>query len=322
MSTFLSTLQQSVERHKILPGERLMIACSGGADSTVLLHAFLMLPNFQSPDIVVAHFNHGLRGEESDADEEFVKDLSQSLQVAVVTEKATDAYESEEQLRNARYQFLKTAAADDNCPTIALGHHGDDQTETVLHNIVRGTGLRGLAGIPAERKFGSARIVRPLLHLTRRQILDFAECHKVSFRADSSNRSLDYTRNRIRQNTLPQLTEDINSSASENLRSLGREAAECLNYLDEIAQSVLSEAIIERQPDSCRLSTSVMCGQPPFLRRHVFRLLWQQQLWPLQKMTASHWYRLADEIQQPTRFDLPGDVTFVSDPRLTRLFKR
>lgn len=322
MFSFLKHLSATYSRLGIQATDRLLVACSGGMDSTALLHATLKLTEFDSRNLIIGHFNHGLRGEESDADESFVTELSRCFGCRLASQKATFQGKNEEQLRQLRYDFLRSTAAQFECTTVVLAHHADDQAETILHNIARGTGWRGLGGIHEMREMDELRFVRPLLQLTRKQIAEFTAEHDIPFRTDTSNSSLLFTRNIIRQQTLPHLTEAINTATPQHLVCLGQEATELLNYLDQVASSLLQNAMIEQQPLSCRLKIPQLRQHAPVILRHAFRLLWDRQNWPLQKMSTEHWHNLVDAVHHESRRDLPTGVTVVSDQQLLRLLRR
>jgi len=194
-----------------------LVAVSGGADSVALARGLCQLRAPGEGRLVLAHFNHRLRGAESDADEQFVEELARELGVKFITESAPPpplplspspplASPSEASLRDLRYEFLRHAANESGARYVATAHTADDQVETILLNIVRGTGLAGLAGIPRVRAFTqAATIVRPLLDVTRAEVLDYLQWLGAAFREDATNSSLHYTRNRVRHELLPLL---------------------------------------------------------------------------------------------------------------------
>ena len=201
----------------LLPdGARVLCALSGGADSVCLLH--LLVREGRGITLAAAHFNHGLRGEESDGDEEFCRKLCGELGVPffsargdVAAEAARDRVSTEEAGRRARYAFLYDAAGRWGADCIATAHNRRDNAETMLINLARGTGTAGLSGIPPRR----GMLVRPLLDAGREEILAYLETNRLPHREDSSNRSDDYTRNRLRHSVLPVL-EEIRPGFEEN----------------------------------------------------------------------------------------------------------
>lgn len=200
-------------------GDRLIVAVSGGVDSVVLCD----LCHRNGLHFEMAHVNFGLRGEESDADAMFVKELSAKYKVTLHTKRVdTDAYCRENKLsvqvaaRELRYAWFDHLL-EKGGGYVLTAHHADDNVETVLMNFFRGTGIRGLRGIP-ERAGG---YVRPLLSFTRAEIIGYAQHHQISWREDSSNASEKYTRNYFRNTIMPlvrQVFPDADKNISENAR--------------------------------------------------------------------------------------------------------
>ncbi len=202
------------ENNHIVCTQQYLVAVSGGLDSMVLLHLVSTMPN----SIQVAHINYQLRGQASDMDAQLVEDFCTKHQI-VFHKKVIDtkAYLAENKLglqegaRNIRYQFFTEIIGDNNIK-ILTAHHANDNVETVLMHIARGTGFKGLTGIPVINK----TIIRPLLHYTRAQIEAYATLHEVPFRTDASNSINDYTRNAIRNTLLP-TWQKIQPSLQENI---------------------------------------------------------------------------------------------------------
>jgi tRNA(Ile)-lysidine synthase len=192
-------------------GESIGVAVSGGADSLYLLHHL----RAQNLKLTVLHVNHKLRGSESDADEEFVRALACSLSLPFLRHAAPVAIGNQEQeARESRNSWFRSLIAEGIVNRIALGHNQSDQAETVLFRFLRGSGTAGLAAIRPETSDG---FFRPLLHLTREQIRASLKERGILWREDSSNRSADFARNRIRQTLLPQLTRDWNPALARTL---------------------------------------------------------------------------------------------------------
>jgi tRNA(Ile)-lysidine synthase len=228
-----------------LDGAPLLVAVSGGIDSLVLLHALLELTRGSSLKLSIGHVNHGLRGPESQADQEFVEDLARKWGVpANVREVAPgDLREGtssrlrptlQEACRTLRYAALREMAVESGCAQIATAHTLDDQAETVLLRLMRGSGPDGLGGIPERSADGI--LVRPLLRVSRAQIADYAEARGIRWREDASNASPEYARNRLRLHWLPGLIADFNPQllmAIGDLAEAHRTDAEWIDALVE-----------------------------------------------------------------------------------------
>ena len=231
--------QKKLESQGMLKhGDRLWVACSGGPDSVALLHLLRGLPPPYRLRLGVIHFDHGLRGRKSSADCAFVRRLARSMKIPFYSAKASglrqrakaEKQSLEEAAREERYAFFSKAAKKEGVRKIASGHTLDDQAETVLMRLIRGTGLRGLAGIRRTVKMKGVIFVRPLMDFTKTQILEWLTREKIAFRMDASNDSSVYERNKIRHLFLPWLKQEIHPRVVETLARVA-DAAEDENQL-------------------------------------------------------------------------------------------
>ena len=191
-------------------GDRLGVAVSGGADSVVLFHIFRELTKEFSIDLTILHVNHQLRGVESDADEEFVRQLASTHNVPLLVEAGpVQIGNLEGEARRVRRLFFHRMMQDGHVNRIALGHTRTDQAETVLFRLLRGSGPTGLAAMPFVSKDG---LIRPLLTTNREEMRQFAESRRMAWREDSSNQDLRFARNRLRLQTIPSLVRDYNAN--------------------------------------------------------------------------------------------------------------
>jgi tRNA(Ile)-lysidine synthase len=217
-------------------GDRLGVAVSGGADSVVLLHILHRLAGQLEVELAVLHMNHHLRAAESEEDEAFVRSLAATMGLPFV---GGQSYLSESNLeaeaRRLRREFFATCRQSHDLNRIALGHTQNDQAETVLHRFLRGTGLRGLAGMRLVTPDG---LIRPLLTTSRREVREWAAQEGIEWREDSSNSDLRFTRNRLRQETIPRLAREYNENLEAVLAGTAMLAQAEEDYWDEQVERV------------------------------------------------------------------------------------
>ncbi|WP_197443778.1 tRNA lysidine(34) synthetase TilS [Maioricimonas rarisocia] len=285
-----------------IAGGTIVVGVSGGVDSVALLCGLAQLAASQHLKPVAAHLDHGLRGSRSAEDAAWVARLAERLQIPVVTDHVDVASRAaaagkgiEETARTVRYEFLQAVATDHIARWIAVAHSADDQSETILHHIVRGTGLSGLRGMPAERTLPCGVVlVRPLLGMTRAELETYLAEIGQDYRVDDSNDDPQFTRNRLRHSVLPVLRRECNPQVDEALRRLGAQASELQSAMQTLAERCLDAAVRDLQPQVARLDWIVLADQPRHLVREVFLQLWTRQRWPRQRMGFEHWDRLAD----------------------------
>lgn len=241
-----------VQFHMIEHGDVVIAGVSGGADSVCLLLTLCSLREKFGFEVKVCHVNHCLRGAAADADEEYVKKLCGELgvecrvfrkEVELIAEKRKQS--CEEAGREVRREAFEQMCAENGGTKIATAHHRDDQAETVLLNIARGTGIRGLCGIVPVR----GKRIRPLLSLTRDRIESYLRERGIVWRVDATNEEDDYTRNRIRHKVLPVLENEVNDQTVKHLESLSRQAEEICEYLDYSVRQLGKTCVSVRKKD-------------------------------------------------------------------------
>jgi tRNA(Ile)-lysidine synthase len=268
----LERVRKTITRYNMLPrGGRIAVAVSGGPDSVCLLHVLLALAREFGVSLSVVHLNHQLRGPESDEDESFVARLAQSLDLPFYRA-AADLGSIKDNLeqagRDARSDFFANLPAD----RVALGHTRDDQAETVLFRLLRGSGLRGLAGIYPVTEGGGTRpgYIRPLIDVTRADVIEFLRARGLPWREDSSNLESHFSRNRIRHSLLPQLARDWNPRIGESLAQLATLAHDeerwWRSYIDDQAAAMLLP-----RSGGIELSASALAALPPAVSRRLVR---------------------------------------------------
>ncbi|MEZ6123902.1 MAG: tRNA lysidine(34) synthetase TilS [Planctomycetaceae bacterium] len=313
------------------PSDGLVLAVSGGADSVALLHGTLQLWPGTANVITVVHMNHGLRGKDSDADAAFVRNLAADLEMPFA-EKAVPAGHLqeisrgslEEAARKSRYEFLLQTAEEQGRRRVVVAHHQQDQAETMLHHLIRGTGISGLVGMSVERPLSeTVSLIRPMLRIQRDVIHDYLREIGVRFCTDLSNADSAMTRNRIRHRLLPMMEQDFHPHVVQHLGMLSGQVSQLVSALNAFGDSVLQRVLLEQTRDCCRLQTAWLREYPDELVAHFLIQLWRKQNWPRRDMTAQHWARLTAAIrsQGKTRFQLPGPVDVVRQGDLLRLFR-
>jgi len=264
-----------IDNHMIDAGDRIVLGISGGADSVCLLLLLLEVApkyGYESKDIYAVHINHMLRGEEADLDEEFVRNLCHEKKVNFICfRKNIDAYAKElglsieEAGRRFRYQCFNKVADENGCSKIAVAHNKNDMAETVIFNMLRGTGLKGMSGMQPVRD----NVIRPILGITREDILEYLSGNKQAFRNDSSNDGLDYDRNKIRHIILPAM-KDINKGAVEHICHMALEAGNSYSYIHDMAMEDYSGISAEDDfGKSVNLSVSELFKYSPVLQEHL-----------------------------------------------------
>ncbi len=273
------------------------VALSGGADSTALLYAMRALQNKYGFSLYAAHYNHGLRGAESDADCAFAEALCQKLGVPIFCEKGDVAALAKAQkcsielaARKARYAFLERVARG----KIATAHTADDTLETLLYCLARGTGLKGLCGIPPKR----GRIIRPMLFCTRAQVEEYLTEQGSAYCTDSTNLTDDYTRNRIRHHAVPVL-KGINGAVAEHV------ATTCYGLQQDNDFLTLSAQVaFQGLQTGSGLRAAGVAALHPAMRVRVLKMLLEQSGVPAE---ALHLQRLEQLLPQKSgRLGLPN----------------
>lgn len=319
----LTPLTHFLTKQNIRNGS-LLVGVSGGADSVALLRALHTVAERFELNLVAAHFDHAIR-DNSAEDAEWVARLASQLQIPFVVERRvaerTDgdaSLPSEESARDWRYCFFRETARIHECRWVAVAHTADDQAETVLHHIVRGSGLKGLGGIPPVRPLFSPTgtegqvplLIRPLLEIPRTDLLTYLDSLGQDFRTDPTNEASQYTRNRIRLELLPLIREQFNSRFDDALSRLAVQARETQELVEEQAGEFLSQQTLEQVPERIRIRRDANTLPMRVLLREMFRQIWEKQNWPRQGLGFSHLEKLAEMYSagSPRSLSLPGSV--------------
>lgn len=275
MMTYKNRIQHFIEeKHLFTIQDKVLVALSGGADSVVLLRVLVEL----GYSCECAHCNFHLRGEESNRDETFVRELCQSLDIPLhVIHFDTETYAKEKHLsiemaaRELRYEWFEKVRREIHAEVIAVAHHRDDSVETFLLNLIRGTGINGLKGIPVR----NGLIVRPLLHTSKTDILDYLSHLKQDYVTDSTNLQDEYMRNKIRLNLIP-LMETMNPSIAETIDETAQKLAEVADIyhqnrktaIQNALQKTLERNIEETEGRNCMDIETILSDIAPFSLLH------------------------------------------------------
>ena len=262
------------KNHLIERGEKILVSVSGGIDSMSLLDLLLELKKRLKLDITVAHFNHQLRGAESDEDEAFVRNTAKESGIECYVECADTITASEveklsiqETARDLRYAFLAKLRRSLGYQKIATAHNADDNAETIIMNLLRGSSVHGLTGIPIFRN--DRLVIRPLLFATREEISRYASSHKIRYREDSSNLKSDYTRNFIRHKLIPLIKENINPNLTAALGRTSELFSGIEEYIDIECGKVLNNVLESRTEREIIINLPHLKEQPVFMQEHI-----------------------------------------------------
>ncbi len=297
-----------------------LVAVSGGCDSVGLLRVLLHVhqQSAGSGRLIVTHFNHET-GEQSDRHADFVRKLSAQWDLPYYCIHRSEmlpatSATSELALRELRFAALFQVAKQSGARNIVTGHTADDQIETVLFRLFRGTGMAGLQGIPAVRVRGDISIVRPLLAIRRDDLIDMLRELDQPWETDLSNLNSDYTRNFLRNEIIPLIAERFGEQYAHSIIRLGQQAREHDLFLDQLTVSHESQAVLK--PYRIEIPLPAAAGLHLVLQRHLLKRLWRAGDFPEQEMNQASWWRLADLLtaEPGTIRQFPGKVQACREP--------
>ena len=273
-------------------GDKIVVGVSGGADSIALLHVLHLFSKTKNYDLVVAHINHMTRGGESDVDADFVKDTAEKLglrfflkEIDVEGKKAQFKKSFQETARLIRYQFFEETLKAVGGNKIALGHSADDRVETILMNIIRGSGLKGLTGIPQVR----GNIIRPFWEIYRNELESYLKVSKIPFRNDLSNDDRKYLRNRIRHELIPYL-ENYNPNIKIKLQEMSEIVGEDDTLLSQMTRNVFNEKFSGHEENEKNICWNIdeFLSHPVSLRQRLVRETFCRIAGNMLHITAHH----------------------------------
>ncbi|GAB4340193.1 MAG: tRNA lysidine(34) synthetase TilS [Candidatus Abyssubacteria bacterium] len=315
----IKVVEQTIQRHRMLAGgETVLVALSGGPDSVCLLDVLSQLRRKYSITICAAHFNHKLR-DAADEDARFAEQLARERDLAFVTNSAdvkdfAEAHKLslEAAGRTLRYEFLRRSAMAVGAQRVAVGHTADDQAETVLMRLLRGTGPDGLAGIPPVRSLADSEgpaVIRPLIDVWRGEVMEHVRSRNLEFRIDTTNELPDFLRNRIRLQLLPHLEHEYNPHIKERLAAVASALALENDFLAKETRLLSTELIAETGPTWVIFHADILAQFHPALRKRIIGQL-VSGVMPDGPMLESLHYEHADSMICSGRgkTDLPGGL--------------
>lgn len=318
----LALIRQSLNKNPWFHADdSVLIAVSGGADSVVLLD---LLTRVQKPfnlKLAVCHLNHGLRGSESDRDCDFVKHLAGTMDIPfysgfrdVAAHQKTHRLSLEEAARQLRYEFLFETADRHGYQRIATAHHADDNAELVLMNLMRGSGPAGLSGM-AHQGFEN-RLIRPLLEITRSEIMDYLTWAGLSFREDRSNQDRTILRNRIRLELLPDIERSYQHGFSRILTRTARIVRDDEAWMDSLVEPLFQSLVMQKTFHDLTMSCSALTRLHVAAQRRIIRKAIGQVKGDLRRITLSHVNSVVELINRDKghgNLDLPGQIRIRRD---------
>ena len=307
-------LIQFNEKHRLFDrGDGIVLGVSGGADSLCLMQLFSAIRERYGLSLYVIHVHHGIRGEEAERDARFVEKMADQrglpfclVRVDAGAEAEKRGMTLEEAGRALRYEAFERYRKQVGADRIALAHHRDDQAETVLFHLFRGTGPRGLAGIPVRR----GRIIRPLLFAGRDEIERYLEREGLDYCRDSTNQETVYARNKIRLQLLPFVEREINRQAGRHIAGAAEKMAEWRRYIEEMGRRAYEEMVA---PDGQALSLDIerFAREDVVIRGEVAGQIFGRILPGAKDLEQTHYeqvFRLAG-VESGRRLNLPGGIT-------------
>ncbi len=309
----IKTVRKTLDRYEMVErGDRIIVAVSGGPDSVCLLDSLRRLQDELHIELLIAHYDHGLRPGEDEGETRFVRNLAVSMGLSFTSEKGhllnkTSGMSVEETAREARYAFLENLSKRLHAQKIAVGHNLNDQAETVLMRLLRGSGPSGLAGIPPVR---DKKIIRPLIDLSRNDILSYLEHSALSSITDSSNLRTDFLRNKIRQDLMPRLLE-YQPRLIEHLGGLAHLLTEENRFMDKKADAWLEHEARSTPAKAVLIRIAPFLDLPRPLRNRIVRRVFLRTLDNLRRISQGHIQsvtQLAESPHPQGELHLPGGL--------------
>lgn len=331
----ISRIRETINRYDLLSeGNKVVVGVSGGPDSVALIFLLNLLRKELNLDLHIAHLDHRLR-KDSYCDEAFVRSLAQRLNIPFTSKRInifrlSQGVSVEEVARKVRLEFLFYVADKVGADKIALGHNQDDQAETVLMRLIRGTGLYGLSSILPKRNIGNWVVIRPLIEVPRKSIESYLMRKRIRFRIDRSNKDIVYLRNRIRNRLLPQLSKGYNPNVKQTLANAALLIADDYDYLQNTALKGLKR-ISRPVRRGKNKNTGIRLNLDKLSRLHlaIQRLLLRLAIARIKGSTRQLSYKHIREIEELIRYrpiksivDLPQGICVRKDRKYLDIYQR
>jgi tRNA(Ile)-lysidine synthase len=282
MSNLVKKVQDTIFQNNLFPrGAKILLGVSGGPDSVSMLDILAKLAPKYNLKLIIAHVNYGLRGKDSEKDEKFVRELGKKLGIEVKFLNVNkgnlgDRGNLESKLRDIRYDFFEKVRKKNNFDLIAVAHNLDDQAETYLMRVIRGSGLQGLSAM----KFKNERVIRPLLSITREEIIKYLKENKLTWRVDKTNLESKFLRNKIRNKFIPYLEKNFNPDIKKTIFNSSISIAEDYDFLEKL----LNKEYKKNKP----LKVSTLAKLHPAIQKRILRIAIGEVKKDLKDIDTSH----------------------------------
>jgi len=306
-----------IKNNLIEHNDKILLGVSGGPDSLTMLNLFYNIKNKFNLKLIVFHLNHSFR-EEADEEAAFVKIFCKKRNIQTIIEKydvpeyvKANNLSPEEGARVIRFKFLNEIYKKENINKVSLAHNKDDLVETVLFNIFRGTGLRGLKGIDDDQKINGMEIIHPILIFYRSEILDYCNYKNLKPVFDPSNKSNLYSRNRIRNNILPLIEEQLNPNAKQVIAKMSDTIKEDFDFLEMYSQDVLKEILIESSQNNYILDLEKLKEIHPAIIKRIINIIIFNLKGSVDNFYYKHYSDIIKFIEENNTgdlLDLPDDI--------------
>jgi len=319
-------VEDTIRRYDMIhKGDHVLVGVSGGPDSIFLLLTLNHLKEKKGFSLSVANLDHGIRGNASTADSRFVRDFSGRLKLRFVHKKISITKQdlakklsTEELLREKRYLFFRQSAASTGANAIATGHTLDDQAETVLMRVIRGTTIKGLVGIYPVRDDGALRVIRPLLEIEKEEITTYLGDNKIEYRVDHTNMEERYFRNAVRNRIVPYLLR-YNPNLKQSLCSMAESLREDREFIET---QMKKNEYLRHNHKYVSINLKDIVIQPKSLQREILRDAMIESGASVKKLTFRHWRDMDDFLRFKRKgqsLDLPGGVIMQRDDKTISL---